>query len=71
MYGEQMVVVLDNENKAWLYHGDYGWDKKVEIIMKDGTTPEIVMHKEEYLFVELCWENIRKIVKHRLKEKSE
>ena len=54
LYREQWVFVYDREAKRGILRGgDAGWEREFEVI--DGGVPELVLGKEESLWLAACW----------------
>jgi hypothetical protein len=53
-HGEQFIFVYDRQTKrATLWVGDNGWEHPVAIT--DPQKPEIVLGREEWLWLQSCW----------------
>ncbi len=54
-YGEQAIFVYDYEvNEGTLWMGDAGWGKPYKVV--NGTVPELVMGREEMIWLMNCWQ---------------
>jgi hypothetical protein len=59
--GEQWVFKLDRTTgKAVLRGGDVGWTTEFEVV--DGTIVDLILGKEERLWLQACWLAARKQV---------
>jgi hypothetical protein len=60
-FGEQWIFRQDRTTgRATLRGGDVGWNTEFDVV--DGTVADLILGKEERLWLQACWSSARKQV---------